>query len=92
LSKETNYKTKEPCVSCKASTENGNCFHHIKTRASGGKDVPENMIPTCKQCHAMFHNHSTNYMASKYSSVMEWLLSNGWYICELTGKWRNPKA
>lgn len=87
-----NYKTKEPCVPCRASAENGNCFYHIKTRGSGGKDVPENMIPVCKRCHVTFHNHSTNYMASKYSSVMEWLLSNGWYVCELTGKWRNPKA
>ena len=88
-----NYKTKEPCVPCRASAENGNCFYHIKTRGSGGKDVPENMIPVCKRCHVTFHNHSTNYMASKYSSVMEWhFMRVAPYASGTLYKWRNPKA
>jgi len=31
--------------------------HHIKTRGSGGDDVPENMIVLCKKHHDQAHAH-----------------------------------
>lgn len=29
--------------------------HHIKTRGSGGGDVPENLISLCYECHTKAH-------------------------------------
>ena len=30
--------------------------HHIKTRGSGGDDVPENLISLCCECHVKAHS------------------------------------
>ena len=29
--------------------------HHIKTRGSGGHDIPDNLISLCVYCHAKVH-------------------------------------
>jgi hypothetical protein len=88
------YEANEPCIVTKLEGRGLVTYHHLLTKKAypEHKDSIWNLIPVSQKTHNDFHNHGTAYMANKYSSVMEWLLSNGWYVCELTGKWRNPKA
>lgn len=83
--------TNLPCVVCGRVTENGNALHHIYTRKAYPEHSKEswNLIPVTQDCHNMFHSNGTEYMASKYPRVKDWLLDNNWYQCELTGKWRH---
>lgn len=43
--------------------------HHIKPLADNGKDISENLIPVCPNCHAMLHRYlkedSRDYIALK---------------------------
>ena len=42
------------CVYC-GKTNIGFTVHHIKTRGSGGHDIPTNLINLCIPCHARAH-------------------------------------
>lgn len=37
----------------------------------------------------MFHAKGTAFMAKEFPAIEAWLLKNGWYICELTNKWKH---
>lgn len=85
------WATSLPCIVCGKVAENGNSLHHIYTRKAHPEHSKEswNLIPVTQDCHNMFHSKGTEYMASKYPRVKDWLESNNWYQCELTGKWRH---
>lgn len=88
---KVNFKTDLPCVICGKITENGNTFHHLYTRKAHPKLVyeKENMIPTCKNCHAkIFHSLPLSEIAENWEAVKSWLIDNNWHFDE---KWRNFK-
>jgi 5-methylcytosine-specific restriction endonuclease McrA len=46
-----------PCRVCADPASNGRVhglieFHHLVSRARGGDDVPDNIVPLCSDCHA----------------------------------------
>jgi len=49
-------KTNGRCLIC--GTESNIKVHHILPRTMGGKDIPENLIPLCHECHLKAHNGS----------------------------------
>jgi 5-methylcytosine-specific restriction endonuclease McrA len=81
------YNTDEPCLCCGVYTENGNCYHHIKTRKSGGTDDAFNLMPLCQRCHNYFHSIPLSSITKKNVVVKGWLEANGW-VFEY-GKWRH---
>jgi hypothetical protein len=72
---------KLPCLACDMSREERIRFifdNHVRSRGSGGDDVPENLMPLCARHHAEIHQVGTIKMASKYSIVRQWLELTGW--------------
>jgi hypothetical protein len=63
-----------PCMGC---GEKPSDAHHITTRAAGGDDVPENLIPLCRAHHSMWHQMGAAYMVSKFPCVKHWLKGAG---------------
>lgn len=49
---------------------------------------PKNLMTLCRLCHSVKGNKGVAFMSERFPSVKSWLISNGWYICELTNKWR----
>lgn len=68
------YEANEPCIVTKLEGRGLVTYHHLLTKKAfpEHKDSVWNLIPVSRQIHNDFHNHGTTYMASKYSSVMEW--------------------
>ena len=80
-----NYKSNKPCIACGESKDGFVCFHHVKTRKSGGTDEEHNLMPLCAWCHTTIHKIGLVTMAKKHVSIHNWLVKNGW---EFTmGKW-----
>jgi len=75
-----------PCVVC---ARFGCDPHHVKSRASIGHDVPQNLMSLCRECHTLMHKIGLTQMAEKYSQVKQWLLENGWTLNKTINKWRN---
>ncbi len=89
--KKENYKSSEPCAVCGERRPNMVCYHHIKTRGSGGSDHDSNLIPVCLKHHNEFHAYGNSKMLDKYLSAKLWFLRNGWEYCETSRKWINSK-
>ena len=49
--------------------------HHIEFLSMNGKDVSENLIPVCPNCHAMLHM-KRNGITMKYEDLKELLIIN----------------
>ena len=81
------YQTDKPCLNCGKKTFNGNCFHHIKTRGSGGTDDEWNLMPLCFFCHENVHKIGLKSFANKNFAVKSFLISQGWEICPVKGIW-----
>lgn len=60
---------------------------HVKTIGSGGKDESCNLMTLCRSHHIEKGRIGLSGMANKYPIYKQWLLSNGWEIEELRGKW-----
>jgi len=84
-----NYKAPVSCTSCGEAKDGFVCYHHVKTRKSGGTDEPHNLMPLCSWCHTAIHKIGLVSMSKKNSKVHNWLLSNGWEL--VMGKWVNGK-
>ncbi len=61
-----------PCEICKAEAID---IHHIERRGMGGsktKDVPENLMALCRQCHEAFGDTKTfkDYLRRVHSKVI----------------------
>ena len=54
------------------------CGHHIKSKGSGGPDLPHNLIPLCVKHHEEIHKKGINSFAEKYVEFKDFLESSGW--------------
>lgn len=81
-----NYQTDKPCLVCKTVSVQ-RCFHHVKSRKSGGGDELWNLMPLCLEHHNQVHMSGLNHFANSYNNVRFWLLQNNWYFN--LGKWRH---
>lgn len=57
----------------------GPCFgqvvgHHIKSKGSGGDDVPENLIPLCTGHHMEIHSKGVQYMMVKHPEIRHYFI------------------
>lgn len=44
------------CIYCGKPLKIGAHLHHVIRRSKGGKDVPENLVTLCSDCHGKLHN------------------------------------
>lgn len=84
-----NYKADEPCLVCLKEEENTVCFHHIKTRKSGGTDDAWNLMPLCQEHHNAVHAKGLSLFSALYVQVAKWLLRNSWVYESHENKWRH---
>jgi 5-methylcytosine-specific restriction endonuclease McrA len=82
-----NYQADLPCLVCLEEGEGKVCFHHVKTRKSGGPDEPWNMMPLCQEHHNEVHQKGLGIFALRYAQVVFWLKSNNWDYCAFNNKW-----
>lgn len=91
------YQTEQPCIACGESYLD-RCFHHIKTRGSGGTDDSYNLMPLCFLCHTEIHLIGMVKMADRvnqfgdyrHKQMRKWLLDNEWHL--ENGKYINRKG
>lgn len=72
---------KKPCVICGDQSDSA----HIKSRGSGGDDVPENMISLCRKHHQTQHRIGWFKMSQRYVEVWQTLKNNGWSFENIFG-------
>ena len=82
-----NYKSDSPCIVCLKEDENSVCFHHVKTRKSGGTDDSWNMMPLCQQHHNEVHNKGLSLFSALYYQALKWLTKNGCEYDSHFNKW-----
>lgn len=75
------------CTVCRKYSEK----HHIKTRGSGGSDDPENLLDLCRNCHIEVHQIGLSTFVRRHHLESN-MRARGFYLCEVTGKWRIPKS
>ncbi len=68
----------KPCEIC--GTSQGVVGHHIKTKKSGGPDVPNNLIALCPNHHSEIHMIGNRSFMTKYPKFVFSLKSRGWQI------------
>lgn len=56
------------CVLC---GRQGNDFHHVIFRSQGGKDVPENLVVLCRNCHDKAHGIGKNADQKKVRTELQ---------------------
>lgn len=78
----------EACYTC--GETQGICAHHIKTKKSGGHDIPQNLIPLCFDCHAEIHSVGLTEFCFRHVEVQYFLIEMGWEFSEYRNKWINP--
>ncbi len=89
MAKKTKYYSSDtPCVVTGAMMVD---LHHVKSRASGGKDEPHNLMPLIHRLHQELHTIGLNRFAQKYDRVREWLIAHEWYFCPVLLKWQHGK-
>ncbi len=59
-----------PCLACGRSPSDA---HHITTKGAGGGDVPENLMPLCREHHTLWHQRGPGHMIRTFSRVRGWL-------------------
>jgi hypothetical protein len=87
-----NYKSDKPCIACGEARDGYVCFHHVKTQGSGGSDHPHNLMSVCSIHHELVHK-SLSKFSILFPKAREWLISNGWQIDSMGGKfekWFHP--
>jgi hypothetical protein len=62
-----------PCRVC-GSVQNGRMethitFHHVRSRAQGGDDVADNIVPVCVGCHEKLTRHEPRAEAALYLAL-----------------------
>lgn len=75
-----------PCISCQTESVDI-CPHHVRTKGAGGHDIPENLMPLCKQCHVLIHQLGTSAMARVRPNVKKWLILADWEYDSKRDKW-----
>jgi hypothetical protein len=51
--------------------------HHIKSKGSGGDDVPSNIIPLCMSHHSEIHTIGSKKMMEKHPQLSHYLNHDG---------------
>lgn len=74
---------------CAACGKYGCDPDHLVTKGSGGGDLDHNIMPVCRRHHAEKGQIGMIAMSEKYPRYKNWLISHGWYICEVRNKWVN---
>lgn len=64
---------------------------HLKTRGSGGDDIPENILPLCRAHHTEQGQKGFRHMVVKYPIFAKHLASKGWEVKEVFGIWKLTK-
>ncbi len=77
-----------PCAI--TGTPGPNDPHHVKSKKSGGPELPWNLCPLKHELHREFHNIGINTFANKYPKFKTWLLDRGWTWDEFRKKWHTP--
>jgi hypothetical protein len=77
-----------PCAI--TGTPGPNDPHHVKSKKSGGPELPWNLCPLTHELHREFHNIGINSFAKKYPKFEAWLLDRGWTWDEFRQKWHTP--
>lgn len=62
--------------------------HHVITRAHGGCDVAENLMPLCWKHHREVHSTGLARFSQEYRVVHDWLEFGGWAFNGVT--WEEP--
>lgn len=70
---------------CRNCLAGGGEIHHIIFRSHGGKDVEDNLVTLCKDCHAMAHGLRTGRLPAWVLQAM--ILYNKWRAC--CGLWKD---
>lgn len=89
----SSYVNKDPkvmCVACR--NRRADCFHHVKTRGSGGSDELWNLMPLCITHHNAIHAKGTIWMTEKFPGVLGWLQFRGWVFDMFLRKWLPPSG
>ena len=76
-------KEKHSCIICGNKEVD---IHHIKTKKSGGDDVPYNLVPLCRVHHSSLHSMGIKKFAKEYILFEAFLLYFGWELNALN-KW-----
>ncbi len=53
---------------------------HIRSKAAGGGDEPDNLINFCQKEHRTQHQKGWKYMWDTYAKVKQELIKKGWAI------------
>ena len=90
IDKELVEKVKKmPCLAC---GKRDGVAHHIKSVATGGPDIEENLMPLCEKHHTGtsvgIHWKGINDFLEGKPYVKEWLYEKGWKKCP-RGGWYN---
>lgn len=79
-----------PCLNC--GERQGVVAHHIKTKKSGGHDIPQNLMPLCFLCHFEVHSIGMTSFASQNAYIEHFLIEMGWEYSEFYNKWFNSEV
>jgi 5-methylcytosine-specific restriction endonuclease McrA len=67
-------------IACAVCGNEATDIHHISGRPMGNKskryDVPENLIPLCRDCHSKTHNEKISKQECK-EFLYRWSIKNG---------------
>lgn len=75
-----------PCRACRDTRGNGAWhryveFHHVVSRADGGDDVADNIVPLCRECHACITGRnlvlSRNMLGSLTDAEYAYMIQRG---------------
>lgn len=67
------------CIAC--GSDDNIQVHHIKTKGTGGGDVPSNLLVVCFACHRAIHDQGNRFYKTK-PHLMEYLAKMGWLWLE----------
>lgn len=78
---------KMPCTAC--GKRGPSDPHHIKSKKSGGDDIPQNLMPLCREHHTMVHKIGLFTFSQKFDQVSVFLVEHSWRINSDGFKWVN---
>jgi 5-methylcytosine-specific restriction endonuclease McrA len=64
-----------PCINCGSIAVD---LHHLIFKSQGGKDLPENLAPICRNCHNRAHSDKVfnNYLKELHEDNIERFTQN----------------